>query len=126
MKAWASLLLFAFGCGPPCRTVGSAAPVEVCRAPDAGAITAGTPFVLMGSTTLVSASCSVFVDGGQLDFVMTGTGCSSGVGFAKPPVAQHVRCEVPAVPAGTYRVNSEAPLTFAVPESADAGLPSCP
>lgn len=121
VSRWAWLVLLAFSCGPLCSEK-SFAPQKVCSG-DAGAITAGAPFVLMATTSLVTASCAVVVDGGQLNLVIAGSACSgSGGGFAKPAVPVPVRCEVPALPGGTYTVNSDLPLSFTLP---DAGIPPC-
>lgn len=117
-----SVLLFAWGCGPPCTTPKDSAPHEVCLPPDAGVPAAGAPFVLMGTTTLVGASCAVFVDGGRLELLIAGTACRGGTGFSKPPIAAPVRCEISALPEGSYVVNSLTPLSFTLP---DASIPSC-
>ena len=118
---WAWLLLFAFSCGPVCSEK-SFAPQRVCSE-DPGAITAGAPFVLMATTSLATASCAVVVDGGQLNLVIAGFACGGkGSGSAKPALPQPVRCEVPALPEGTYTVNSDSPFSFTLP---DAGIPPC-
>lgn len=121
----ASALSFAYGCSPPCSSL-SSPPEEVCRPADAGAVVAGEPFELMGITSLVDASCTVSVDGGQLALLLEGNSCAAGSGapFAKPSVQKHaVPCAVPALAEGTWVANSFFPLSFTLP---DAGIPSCP
>ena len=126
VRTWASVVMFAAGCSPPCETLGPVAPEAVCHSADAGAVVAGSPFVLMATTPLVEAGCTVSVDGGQVVLLVEGLSCAAGSSpsSAKPVVIKRqVPCEVPALPEGAYVVNSSSFLTFTLP---DAGIPSCP
>lgn len=120
------LALAAVSCAPQCDDL-PVAPQSVCRLADAGVIAAGAPFVVQAQTTL-RTTCSVSVDGGLVSLTFTGRTCSSNGanGFADPIAPGPQPCEVPALAAGTYRFNSSTPVTFTIPESADAGVPLCP
>lgn len=91
-------------CTLPCESI-SSIPQTVCHRADAGTIAANAPFVIEGQTS-ASGTCSVTVDGG-----------SSGPRF--------VKCNVLALPAGTYTVSSGTQVRFTTPESIDAGVPTC-
>lgn len=124
----ASLVVLSFGCTPPCDATITPAPLQqVCHRADSGVIAADTSFTLEGSTFLQSASCRVVVDGGQLSLFADGTvACADNrASVAERAAPLPLRCAIPALPAGTYSVNSSPVLTFTLPESADAGVPSC-
>jgi hypothetical protein len=129
-KLFAAVVLTVVGwsCAPlPCESV-SRTPDSVCRKADAGAIAANTPFVIQGQT-FANGGCQVTIDGGQINLVVDSMSCpaSSGSGFEAAPAApRFVACNVPALDAGTYTVTSSQPVTFTIPESADAGVPLCP
>jgi len=116
-------------CSPPVCDPASSAPQSVCHRADAGTIAADAPFTLEGTTYVRGGACQVSVDGGQLQLLVSGTaacGGPSGSGAFAPAAPTQVACAVPALPAGTYSVNSSPALTFTIPESADAGVPACP
>jgi len=117
----AAVVVVASSC-VPCAPVDRSRPQDVCHPADAGAIAAGSPFPLMASTTVVGATCAVTVDGGQVDLFISGSQyCGAG---NKPVVfTQLVRCEVPALPDGSYALNTLTPQSFSLP---DAGFPPCP
>ena len=122
----AAFVLAAWSCTPPCETV-SPAPQLVCHRADAGAIAPNAPFVLEGQTFVRNGSCVVTIDGGQINLAVDGMSCvaPSGGGTAAPTSRAVVPCQIPALDAGTYVVNSVTPVTFTIPESPDAGVPSC-
>lgn len=118
------LAVVASSCTPPCESI-SSNPQTVCHRPDAGTIAADAPFVLEGET-YVSGTCSVSVDGGRISFAVDGMSCSAANQDREAPAApRFVKCNVPALPAGTYTVSTGTPVTFTIPESADAGVPPC-
>jgi hypothetical protein len=115
-------------CSPPVCDPVDSAPQSVCHRADAGTISADAPFTLEGTTFVRGGACQVSVDGGQLQLLVSGTeacGGTSGSGAFAPQAPTQVACAIPALPAGTYSVNSGTPLTFTIPESADAGVPNC-
>ena len=114
----------AASCTPPCESI-SSSPQTVCHRADAGTIAADAPFVIEGET-YTSGTCSVSVDGGRISLAVDGMSCSGNADRAAPAAPRFVKCNVPALPAGTYTVSSGTPVTFTIPESADAGLPVCP
>ncbi len=110
------LAVVARGCVPPCEEVPSP---SVCT-PN-GPIVQGVPFSVRATPEVAGGTCEVIVDGGQLEFVLTGSTCANGGPALKP-----VDCAVPALAAGTYSVK-DTTVTFAVPEETDdAGFPRCP
>jgi hypothetical protein len=120
------LVLAAWSCAPQCETI-SPSPQSVCHRADAGAIAPGVPFVLEGTTFVRNGTCVVSIDGGQIDLAIEGVSCAStNTGAAFTPTApSQVPCQIPALDAGAYRVTSITPVSFTIPESADAGVPSC-
>lgn len=127
---FAALALAGFSCAPlPCESI-SSNPQSVCRRADAGAIAANTPFVVEGQTFVRNGTCSVSVDGGQITLAVDGMACSAANGRsdfeAAPAAPSFVKCNVPALAAGTYTVSTSTPSTFTVPEGADGGLAACP
>lgn len=116
-----AFVLAAWSCSPPCVPVNTPAPLQGACRPGA-AIVPDAGFALQGRTQ--SGTCQVSVDGGQLDLVVNSASCSLANGAADI-AAPIVSCAIPALPAGTYTVNSNPPLTFTIPESADAGVPPC-
>lgn len=124
-----ALALTGFSCAPlPCESI-SSNPSSVCRRADAGTIAANTPFVVEGQTFVRNGTCSVTVDGGQINLAVDGMSCPRGNGgtnFEAPAAPSFVKCNVPALAAGTYTVSTSTPSTFTVPEGADGGLPACP
>ena len=113
----------AASCTPPCESI-SSSPQTVCHRADAGTIAADAPFVIEGET-YTSGTCSVSVDGGRINLAVDGMSCSGNSDRAAP-APRFVKCNVPALPAGTYTVSSGTPVTFTIPESVDAGVPVCP
>lgn len=125
--AVAALALTAWSCTPQCESITSAVQT-VCHRADAGTIGPNAPFVVEGSTSVSSATCSVTIDGGNISLAVDGMACArgNGSGFAEAPSAPvFIKCTVPALPAGTYVFTTSTPVTFTLPESADAGIPSC-
>lgn len=111
----------------PCETTLTPAPLQnVCHRADAGAIEPNAPFVLEGTNGSRTGTCRVVVDGGQIDlFADLSTFCEAPFGGAAAPREPPgpIRCTIPALPVGTYSVNSVPGLTFTIP---DAGVASCP
>ncbi|MDP2270603.1 MAG: hypothetical protein Q8K32_07695 [Archangium sp.] len=119
------LSVIAWSCTPPCESI-SSNPQTVCHRADAGTIAADAPFVIEGET-YASGTCSVTVEGGQINLAVDGMSCSrSDSERAAPAAPRFVKCTVPALPAGTYTIKTGTPVTFTIPESADAGVPRCP
>ncbi len=123
-----ALLAVSFAaCSPPVCDPVSSAPSSVCHRADAGTVAADAPFTLEGTTWLRGGTCQVNVDGGQIDLFVSGVSAcgTGGAGAAAPAAPSVVRCTIPALPAGTYTVTTSPPVTFTLPESADAGVPPC-
>ena len=121
------VLPFAAACSPPvCDPISNAAQA-VCHRADAGTITAGTAFTLESTTYIGGGTCQVSVDGGQIGLVIAGTASCGDrpSGAAAPRGPSTVACAIPALPAGTYTVAANPGFSFTIPESADAGVPTC-
>lgn len=123
-----ALALIVWSCSPPVCDPIPSTPQSVCHRADAGAIAPDASFVLEGRTFVQNASCLVTVDGGAINIEVAGTaGCgSTGRNNEVRAADAIVQCTIPPLAAGTYVVNTLSPLTFSVPESADAGIPVCP
>lgn len=121
----AGLMFAALGCQPPCEPV-SEVPSSVChRGADGGTIVAGAPFTLEAYDA--AGTCTVAVeDGGRINLLVSGNSCGAANGAgALRALPNPVPCEIPALPAGTYTVASQVPVTFSIPAS-DAGvMPTC-
>lgn len=118
--------LASFSCAPQCESV-SSSPQTVCRRADAGAIAADAPFVVEGETFVNGGACSVTVDGGAINLSVAGMACTGGSanGALAPAQPQFIKCNVPALPAGTYVVTTSPSVTFTIPGAADGGFPNC-
>lgn len=119
------LSLTGFNCTPQCDPVPNN-PQNICHLADAGPIAPDTSFVLQGTIFLTDPVCTVTIDGGQIDLQVTGVSYCGAVGnSAAARAADRAKCTIPALPAGTYSVNSQPALTLTLPQSADAGVPTC-
>lgn len=111
-------------CGAPCDPI-TPAISTVCHQADAGAIAANSGFVLRAEPNTFASSCTATVDGGAIVLTLNGGGtCSSGSGQALQAV-RPVPCAIPALPAGTYSVNTLPNTTLTIPQGADGGVPVC-
>ena len=120
------LVLVTWSCSPaPCDPLPSN-PQSVCLRADAGAIVPDASFILEGVQYAQNATCLVTIDGGQIDLYVSGTASCGGPGRNETRGPENVQCTIPPLAAGTYVVNSQTPVTFTVPRSADAGVPVCP
>ena len=119
-------VLAAWSCAPRCDPV-SVAPTSLCfRSTDGGNVAANTPFTLEGQVYFDQGTCSATVDGGRIELLVSGNSCgtansASAVRIAPMPVS----CAIPSLPDGTYTVNSQPPVTFAIPAFDVGGLPIC-
>lgn len=119
------LVFAAWGCSPPCVSVKKVVQLQgACRQPST-TISPNVAFTLEGGHGSQSGACKVFVDGGTIDLAVDSVTCANPSGAAEDAVPPRVLCAIPALPAGTYQVNSSPALTFTIPESADAGVPPC-
>ena len=122
-----ALALVTWSCMPPVCALPPSPPESVCHRADAGTIAPDASFVLEGVTYFQAASCQVTIDGGAINLLVNGASfCGSTGGSSAVRAPDKVLCAIPALAAGTYVVNSDAPTTFTIPESADAGVPVCP
>lgn len=125
-----ALAALVVACSPPCETATIVAR-SVCVAADAGALTPGAAFTVFATHNFNSrAACTVSVDGGAITLSLVsavGTFCAAGTGNgarAPQPAAQPEPCEVPALPAGSYVIDTTpTPTAFTLP---DAGFATCP
>lgn len=121
----AALTVVAFACQPPCEPV-SVVPTSVCFPADGGTLSSGTPFTLQGETYFAGGTCAVTVDGGRIDLLVNGNSCGTANGAsAVRAQPMPVPCAIPALPDGTYTVNSQVPVTFTFPASDAGSVPSC-
>jgi hypothetical protein len=120
-----ALAVLTWSCGPKCETA-SRPPASVCHRADAGEVVAGQAFTLDVATTSFG-SCVVQVDAGTISIGIESTFCDARFGASDlaAPRQGPVTCQVPALPAGTYVVTSDATTSFTIPTSLDAGLPNC-
>ena len=117
----------AWSCAPRCDPV-SVAPTSLCfRSTDGGNVAANTPFTLEGQVSFSEGTCSaVVLDGGTIDLLVRGNSCGTANGqSAQVARPSPVPCAIPALPDGTYTVNSQPPVTFAIPAFDVGGLPIC-
>lgn len=123
-------LVLSLGCNP-CRRF-DARPETVCLAADGGTLE-GQTFELTATVSIpAQLSCTVGVDSGVIDLVLSGDDCqpqspSSGV---KPVLVQRTtRCVVPPLEAGQYIVlgaTRAQNVLLTIGGDAGAGLPDCP
>lgn len=122
----AGLTFALFACQPPCEPV-NAVPSSVChRSADGGTIVAGAPFILEAATNIYGETCAVNVeDGGRINLLVGANSCGTANAASAVRIAPNpVPCEIPALPDGTYVVNSQVPVNFSIPAAA-TGVPSC-
>lgn len=116
----------AWSCAPQCDPV-SVVPTSLCfRSTDGGNVAANTPFTLEGRVYFDQGTCSARVDGGRIDLLVSGNSCgTANSASAQRSAPMPVPCAIPALPDGTYTVNSQPPVTFAIPAFDVGGLPIC-
>lgn len=76
--------LAVWSCTPPCESIASA-PQTVCHRADAGLVAADSPFVLQGQSFIRGGTCSVKVDGGQINLSIDGMACAGNSDRAAAP-----------------------------------------
>jgi hypothetical protein len=114
----------------PCETADAVdlTPTAVCHRADAGTVTANVPFTVFAETYSGGNVCNVSIDGGsiRLDIPSSYAVCNtaSGGAAAAPRGPIYTPCEIPALDAGTWVIQTNPPTTFTLP-TGDAGIPDC-
>jgi hypothetical protein len=124
---WAALstAFFLVACGAPCETITPSANF-VCHQADAGPIASNAAFVLRAQPNTFVTACSVAVDAGAIVLSFAGgTTCGARGGQGAPAPLQPIACTVPALPSGTYSLNTTPATTLTIPQGADGGVPPC-
>lgn len=98
----------------------------MCHQADAGPIAANAAFVVRAQPNTYVSACSVTVDGGAITLSLTATStCGSGGGQGIQAPLQPIACAIPALPMGTYSLNTTPATTLTIPQGADGGVPAC-